>query len=274
MQRSRMHLSAAPKKQPLGGSWSLVSIKMISHYIEMETRVESNDNGSSDPRLGSLLVLSALSLPMSHHLAHESSRDESTNGNRGGSGRGRGGSDSWTESTPDLRPGDLLMIKSAHLGSRVALGIVLIWNPDSVLCASSSQYGEGQSEEGGQLIKIVVCVCKPDSSPTTSSTSSSAETGKTNPNDTKGNKRSRDSESQDAINYMNIYGGWLQEGDICQGSLLEIMVIRYSLSLSLSLSLLLTSSQQHCHSKQRMSSSLHIIIIPSKTETNHSLSNS
>lgn len=74
----------------------------------MESRVEANENGNSDPRLGSLLVLTALSLPRNN--SHEGSRDETTNG--------RGGGDLWTEATPDLRPGDLLMIKSSHLGSR------------------------------------------------------------------------------------------------------------------------------------------------------------
>lgn len=80
---------------------------MISHYVEMETRVESNESGSSDPRLGSLLVLNAVSLPTAY--SQEGSRDETTHG--------RGGNDTWAE-TPDLRPGDLLVIKSPHLGSR------------------------------------------------------------------------------------------------------------------------------------------------------------
>lgn len=132
------------------------------------------------------------------------------------------------------------LICSLTFGVRVALGIVLIWNPDSILCASSSQYADGNNDEG-QLIKIVVCVCRPDDTSTSlpPSTSSLAE-----PNQSAGVKRARDSDTQDAINYMNIYGGWMQEGDICQGSILDIMVIRYSFSSKCQLNHVVTLSRQ------------------------------
>lgn len=61
-------------------------------------------------------------------------------------------------------------------------------------------------------MRIVVCICKTDALPSES--------------EQKGQKRQRGSDSSDAINYMNFYGGWLQEGDICQGSVLDLMVIR------------------------------------------------
>lgn len=65
------------------------------------------------------------------------------------------------------------------------------------------------------MLRIVVCICKADIC--------QSDNGK------KGQKRSWCSDINEAISYMNTYGGWLQEGDICQGSILDLMVIRYSL---------------------------------------------
>jgi hypothetical protein len=207
------------KRQHQGPSWHSASVKLISHFIETNHSLEPNEIGNSDPRLGRLLILNTTILP----------RD----------------SDSWSDPTSDLRPGDLVMIKSPEFGSRfsvdflllphspspppsrIALGIVHSWNPDSL---ASSPFGDPQSEDG-QAIRIVVCVCKAD--PQIPSESSQEP----------GQKRSRGSDLQEAIDYMNTFGGWLQEGDVCPGSVIELLVIRSCPHLELAHLL----SQQHDH---------------------------
>lgn len=104
-----MRSTGVSRRRAVQSSWFSVSIKNISHYIETNSRLELNDIESSDPRLGSLLVLSTVVLPTAHSI----SIDEST------THRNRSGScESWSEVTPDLRPGDLVVIKNIHMGER------------------------------------------------------------------------------------------------------------------------------------------------------------
>lgn len=79
---------------------------MMSHYVETNSKLELTDVGSSDPRLGSLLILNVSVLPSG--LSTEDSMPPYRSGS----------CDSWNEFCPDLRPGDLVAIKSGHLGER------------------------------------------------------------------------------------------------------------------------------------------------------------
>jgi hypothetical protein len=83
---------SAGKRQHQGPAWHSASVKQISHFLETNHCLEPNEIGNSDPRLGQLLILNTTIIPKNV--------------------------DSWSDLTPDLRPGDLVMMKSYQLGSR------------------------------------------------------------------------------------------------------------------------------------------------------------
>jgi hypothetical protein len=148
-----------------------------------------------------------------------------------------------------LDPGSLIASLTPLTGlPRIALGVVHSWNPDSL--SSSSQFADTHGGDEGQVIRIVVCVCKADHLPSSSELESEG---------TGGQKRPRGSDLQEAVDYMNTYGGWLQEGDVCTGSVVDLMVIR-SLTRFLTYSHLLTllsntiTSSRECQALSSLSS--------------------
>jgi hypothetical protein len=93
------------------------------------------------------------------------------------------------------------------------LGIVHGWDPDS-----DSFSNPRSSETPDPSIRIVVCLCKAHVSEQTTQVCPISG----NPTE---RIRASEKERSDAISYMNNFGGWLQEGDIFQGTIIEFLVI-------------------------------------------------
>ena len=93
--------------------WYPATIKSLNRFVESNspsTTTSTNGLNNSYPRLGSLLIVQASIFPL----------NQSNNQNSGSNNKydNKYNSDIWSESTPDLRPGDLLLIKGPHLGYR------------------------------------------------------------------------------------------------------------------------------------------------------------